>query len=104
MGGITIGHRKNNMEKKLIPYSVYLPIEHHLKLKEFAKDRKASELIRDSIGMLVDGKDVFTTGYNKAIKDAAKVIYDCEEAQMIAIKGVDLGYILSEKIQELEKK
>jgi hypothetical protein len=88
--------------KKLIPYSVYLPEDHHIKLKEFAKERKASELIRNAIGMLVDGTDVYTSGYNKAINDAAKVIYDCEEAQMIAVKGKDLGVILSERIAELE--
>jgi len=89
--------------KKLIPYSVYLPEDHHAKLKGFAKDRKASELIRNAIGMLVDGTDVYTSGYNKGITDAAKVIYDCEEAQMIAVKGKDLGVVLSERIQELAK-
>jgi hypothetical protein len=90
--------------KKLVPYSVYLPLEHHTKLKELAKERKASELIRDAIGMLVDGTNVFRTGYNKGIKDAAKIIYDCEEAQMIAIKGKDLGVVLSDRIKELEVK
>ena len=89
--------------KKLVPYSVYLPEEHHKKLKKFAKNRKASELIRDAIGMLVDGTDVYTSGYNKAIKDASKVIYNCEEAQMIAIKGRDLGVVLSERIEELKR-
>lgn len=89
--------------KKLIPYSVYLPIEHHNKLKELAKQRKASVLIRDAIGMLVDGTDVFKTGYNKGLKDAADVIYNCEEAQMIAVKGRDLGVVLSDRIKELTK-
>jgi predicted DNA-binding protein len=89
--------------KKLIPYSVYLPLEHHNKLKELAKQRKASVLIRNAIGMLVDGTDAFTTGYNVGIQDAAKVIYDCEEAQMIAIKGKDLGVVLSERIEELKR-
>lgn len=89
--------------KKLIPYSVYLPLEYHNKLKELAKERKASILIRNAIGMLVDGTDAFTTGYNVGIQDAAKVIYECEEAQMIAIKGKDLGVVLSERIQELKK-
>jgi len=89
--------------KKLIPYSVYLPLEHHQKLKELAKQRKASVLIRNAIGMLVDGTDAFTTGYNVGIQDAAKVIYECEEAQMIAIKGKDLGVVLSERIEELKR-
>ena len=90
--------------KKLIPYSVYLPLEHHNKLKELAKQRKASVLIRNAIGMLVDGTDAFTTGYNVGIQDAAKVIYECEEAQMIAIKGKDIGSILTEQIESLEIK
>jgi hypothetical protein len=90
--------------KKLVPYSVYISEEHHNKLKELAKDRKASVLIRDAIGMLMNGNDVFKTGYNKAIKDAAKVIYECQEAQMIAIKGRDMGVVLSERITDLEMK
>jgi ribulose-5-phosphate 4-epimerase/fuculose-1-phosphate aldolase len=90
--------------KKLVPYSVYLPVEHYKKLKEAAKTRKASELIRDAIGMIVDGHDLFNSGYNKGVADAAKVIYECEEAQMIAIKGKDLGSVLAEKIDALEIK
>ena len=51
--------------KKLIPYSVYLPPEHHKMLKKAAKERKASSLVRDAIVMLLDGGDVFKSGYNK---------------------------------------
>lgn len=90
--------------KKLIPYSVYLPVDLHKKLKSAAKHRKAASIVRDAISMIVDGNDLFTGGYNKGIKDAAKVIYDCEEAQMIAIKGKDLGAVLAEKIDLLEIK
>jgi hypothetical protein len=90
--------------KKLVPYSVYLPYEHYLKLKEAAKGRKASVLIRDAIAMILDGGDAYTSGYNKAIRDSAQLIYDCKEAQMIAIKGKDLGSILTEQIEGLEIK
>jgi hypothetical protein len=54
--------------------------------------------------MALDGNDAFTSGYNKAIKDAAKVVYDSPEAQMIAVKGKDLGAILNDQIQALEIK
>jgi hypothetical protein len=54
--------------------------------------------------MLVDGLDLFNSGYNKGIKDAAKVVYEAEEAQMIVIKGKDLGAFLAEKIDLLEIK
>jgi hypothetical protein len=90
--------------KNLIPYSVYLPENLFLKLKDLAKSRKASVLIRDAITMIIDGNDAYTSGYNKAIKDAGTIIYDCPEAQMIAVKGKDLGSILAEKIDSLEIK
>ena len=90
--------------KRLVHYSVYLPEEMHKKLKEAAKDRKASVLIRDAITMILDGNEAYTSGYNKACRDASAVIYDCPEAQMIAVKGKDLGVILSDRIKELEIK
>jgi len=90
--------------KKLVPYSVYLPVEQYTKLKELAKSRKASALIRDAITMLIEGNDEYKSGYNKACKDAAKIVYESDEAQMIAVRGKDLGSILTELIQELEMK
>jgi hypothetical protein len=90
--------------KKLIPYSVYIPENLYVKLKLLAKERKASVLIRDAISMALDGNDAFTSGYNKAVKDAAQIVYDCPEAQMIAIKGKDLGSILTQQIEALEIK
>jgi hypothetical protein len=89
--------------KKLVPYSVYISVEQYKKLKVAAKNRQASSLIRNAIDMIIDGNDAFTSGYNQACKDASKIIYDCEEAQMIAVKGKDLGALLSEKIQTLKK-
>lgn len=90
--------------KKLIPYSVYIPDDLYKKLKLLAKERKASVLIRDAISMALDGNDAYTSGYNKAIRDASKIIYDNPEAQMIAIKGKDLGSILTQQIDALEIK
>jgi len=90
--------------KKLVPYSLYIPREHYEKLKEAAKERKASVLIRDAIAMIFDGGDAYKSGYNQAIRDAGKVVYDCPEAQMVAVKGRDLGDILTERIESLEKK
>ena len=88
--------------KRLIPYSVYLPENQFLKLRQLAKERKESAMIRDAIDMIIDGNDAYTSGYNKAVKDAAQLVYDCNEAQMIAVKGKDLGSILTEQIEGLE--
>ncbi len=92
------------MEKKLVPYSVYLPEEHVKQLRKLAEERKASELIREAVISMLEGSDKFKSGYNKGIKDAAKVVYDSPEAQMIAIKKRDLGDILAEQIELLERK
>jgi hypothetical protein len=61
-------------------------------------------MIRDAITMLLDGDDTYRSGYNKGLRDAAKVVYECEEAQMVAVKGRDLGAILTDRINELEVK
>lgn len=87
--------------KKLIPYSVYLPADYHQKLKDLAKERKASALIRDAISLIMDGGDTYKSAYNKGINDAAKVVFDCEEAQMVAVKGQDIGVVLTNRIKEL---
>jgi predicted transcriptional regulator len=89
--------------KKLVPYSVYIPPEHHKKLKAAAKKRKASELIRDAIAIAIDGNDAYKAGYNQGLKDAAQVVYECKEAQMVAVKGKDVGALLSEQIKDLAK-
>lgn len=91
------------MEKKLIPYSVYLPVEYHAKIKMMAKARQASSMIRDAIVMILDGKDAYTAGYNKGVRDSAKAVYNCKEAEMVAVKGRDLGAILTDRIKDLEK-
>jgi uncharacterized protein (DUF2164 family) len=89
-------------ERKLVPFSFYLPRDQHAKLKELARERKASTLVRDAIAMLLDGgTDQFTSGYNQGIRDAARVVYECKEAQMVAVQGRDVGAILSDQINEL---
>jgi predicted DNA-binding protein len=92
------------MEKKMIPYSLYLPVDVHGQLRDLAKHRKAATLVREAIEMFLNGKDLYASGYNKGIEDAAKVVFDCEEAQMIAIKGRDMGVVLRERITELMRK
>ena len=92
------------MEKKLVPYSLYIPADLHRKLKKAAKQRMASQLVRDGIQVILDGNDQFKSGYNKAIRDAAKVVYSCPEAQMVAVKGKDIGAFLKEQIELLEMK
>ena len=88
--------------KKLIPYSVYLPVEYYDKIKELAKQRKASSMVRDAICMIVDGDDTFKSGYNKALKDCIKEIDTIKEIEHIAVRGKYLADVLANQIKELE--
>ena len=72
------------MESKLVPYSVYLPREYYDKIREHAKARKASSLVRDAICMILDGDDAHKAGYNKALRDAIKIVEECKEIQPFA--------------------
>ena len=92
------------MEKKLIPYNLYLYSEHVDKLKKMAGQRKASSLVRDAVSMMLDGKDEYSAGYNRALKDAIGVIDSCKEIEVIAINGKYLADLLASGINDLEKK
>lgn len=92
------------MEKRnMIPYSVYLPEKHYKALKKAAKDRKASELIREAIAIVIEGNDSYRTGYNNGLSDALKVIDKSKEAQMVAFNGRDIGQILGDQIKTLAR-
>lgn len=92
------------MERKLIPYSVYLPIEQHEKLREAAQHRKAATIVRQAIEQFLSGKNSYDAGYVQGLKDAAQVVYDCPEAQMVAVRGKDIGAVLKELIESLGAK
>lgn len=90
------------MEKKLVPYNLYLHTEHVDKLKKMAGDRKVSGLVREAVSTLLDGKTEYAAGYNRALKDAAKVINNCKEIEVIAIRGKYLADVLIDEISTLE--
>ena len=87
---------------KLIPYSVYLPSDLHKKLKLLARDRKASELIRNAIQMIIDGNTAYNSGYNKSLKDTVKVINTNESAITISVHGILIADNLISDIKTLE--
>jgi len=90
--------------EKLVPYSVYIPLAHYEKLKQLAKKRKAAALVRDAIAIILNGNDQYKSGYNNAIAESAKIVYDCKEAQMVAVNGRDVGALLADRIKELQLK
>ena len=88
---------------KLISYSCFIPEEHYKLLKMAAKDRKASSLVRDGLTMILENKTAFDAGYNSGLRDAIKVVYECPEAQMVAIQGKDLGAYLKNELEIMLK-
>lgn len=88
---------------KLIPYSLYLPKELHHKLKALAKDRKASELVRNAIQMIIDGHKEYDSGYNQALKDSIGVIDANEYASIISVHSNLIKHTLISDIKTLEK-
>ena len=59
--------------KRMIPYAVHLPEDIYNKMKDAAKERKASAIVRDAITMIVEGDSVYTTGYKKGVKESIVV-------------------------------
>lgn len=87
--------------EKLVPYSVYIPLTHYEQLKKLAKKRKAAAMVRDAIAIILNGNDQYKSGYNNALQEASKIVYECKEAQMVAVNGRDVGALLSDQIKEL---
>jgi hypothetical protein len=87
--------------KRLIPYSVHLPEDVYLKLKEAAGNRKASALVRDAITLIVEGDDEFNGGYNKGVRDCIRLIHQNELCKAIGYYEDTLAKILSDQLEEL---
>lgn len=88
--------------EKLIPYSLYLYPEHVQKMRDLAKDRKASGFIRDALTAAFDNTDEYQTGYNKALRDACDVIRSTKEAKMMLVQEEPLDKFLMKQLRDLE--
>lgn len=89
--------------KRLIPYSVHLPEELHIALREHAQNRKASSLVRDAITSMLKGGKPFDSGYNQAIRDVVKLIGKHDQANAISWHEVTIADDLVAEIEELQK-
>ena len=75
------------MEKRLIPYSVYLREDVYLKLRKIAKSRKAAALVRNAVTMVIEGDDLFNAGYNKALRDIITAVHDDPLLNTIGVRN-----------------
>ena len=87
--------------KRLIPYSVHLPDDIYAKLKAAAGERKASALVRDAITVIVSGTTPFNSGYNKGLRDAAKIVQTDGTVKGLVINGTKVAANLVDKIDKL---
>lgn len=87
----------------LKPYSIYLPQSLINQLKKLSKARKASAFIRDALITAFEKTDEFTSGYNKGLRDAAKVVKDTKEASSLLVGNERLSDILVGNIGMLEQ-
>jgi hypothetical protein len=89
--------------ENLVPISFYLPKELHEKLKIAGANRKQSMLIRNAIQMIVDGNEIYSSGYNAGLKDAIEIVNSNEDAMTISVAGNTIGVKLVSDIKTLEK-
>lgn len=87
--------------QRLVPYSVHLREDIYLKLKEAAKGRKASALVRDAITMIVEGDDSFNGGYNKAIRDMIGIIQEDHWSSVIGVQGTTIADHLTKQLNAM---
>lgn len=89
------------MEKRLIPYSVHLREDIYTKLKEAAKDRKATALVRDAITMIIEGDDSFNGGYNKAVRDMIATVQADQWCKSLSVDGVTIADHLTKELHQM---
>lgn len=91
------------MDKKLIPYSVHLPEEIFLKIKEAADNRKASGLVREAIISFIENKGLFEKGFNSGIDACVKSVKKHKLAGSLAVNGESLSESISNELNRLAK-
>lgn len=87
--------------KRLIPYSVHLPEDIHAKLKEAAGQRKASAMVRDAIIMLINETSSYSSGYNKGLRDAIKIVEYESILSGLMINNKKVGQSIVDKLEKL---
>ncbi len=87
--------------KRLIPYSVYLDPEIHDALKEKARNRQASKIVRDAITMILEGGDQFSSGYKQALRDVSSLIHKDDLAGSVSVNDRRISDHLIDQIESM---
>lgn len=89
--------------KRLVPYSLYLPVEIYEQLKSVAQARQASSMVRDAITMILEGNDQYTAGYKQAARDIIKILQEDRTANVISYDGASIASKITSAIEELPR-
>jgi hypothetical protein len=90
------------VKRNMIPYSVYLQPEMHARIVGYAKEGKASALIRDGIESVLNDGDNYKAGYNRALSDVIKTIGKIAGINKIAYEGKYIDTLIVDRIKTLE--
>lgn len=85
--------------KRLIPYSVHLREDIYTALKQAAKERKATSMVRDAITMIIEGTNSYDSGYNKGIRDAIQMVQTDEDISKISFGGKPISENLLSQLE-----
>lgn len=86
---------------RLVPYSLYLSQETYTALKEKAKSRQASKVVRDAITMILEGNDQFTSGYRQGVRDAMDIVHKDDLASTVAVHDKRIADHLIDQMEGL---
>lgn len=90
--------------KRLVPYSVHLREDIYKALKDAAKDRKATSMVRDAITMIIENTGPFESGYKKGIRDAIQAVEADEDIRKIAFGGRPISENLLSQLEMMYEK
>jgi metal-responsive CopG/Arc/MetJ family transcriptional regulator len=89
------------MEKKLIPYSVYLPEPIFDQLKQAARLHKASKIVRNAVIAYLDESNPRAAGYAEGISDAIQIVQRNKAARSISYNGDVIADAIITKLETL---
>ena len=90
--------------KRLVPYSFHLREHIHQALKDAAKERKATSMVRDAITMIIENTGPFESGYKKGIRDAIQAVEADEDIRKIAFGGRPISENLLSQLEMMYEK
>lgn len=82
------------MSTRLIPHTVYLPLEAHEKLRQYAAERQSSTRLREAVMAYLNGSGTYEAGYLQALKDADRSLSKVDALNRISYDGEKISDII----------